>query len=98
MIKMQCPKCKLIYEVRGEPFQNPGGMGVESGWACTFCVIDPLMEEKIAWAQQVGAPAWANCWRPVYLVPYEGPKEPDFITENFNGTERPVERAASSLN
>jgi hypothetical protein len=53
-------------------------MGAEDGWTCTFCVDDPSQEEKQAWAQRVGAPSWANCWHPVYLEPYDGPKEADF--------------------
>jgi hypothetical protein len=75
--KAKCPRCGLVYACKGEPTKNPGGMGAKDGWTCTFCVDDPPLEEK---QQALGpdAPAWANCWHPVYLEPYDGPKEADF--------------------
>lgn len=76
-MRWQCPKCQLVYETRGEPTQNPGGLGAEAGWTCTFCVTEPSQETKVAFAAQHGSPL-ARCWHPIYLRPYDGDRETDF--------------------
>lgn len=85
-MRWQCPKCKLVYETRGEPTQNPGGLGAKAGWTCTFCVTEPSQEQRVAFAEKHGSP-FAACWHPTYLVSYEGDKPTDFtISQAKPGT------------
>ena len=73
------PSLCRIYTCQGTPPQNPGGLGADPGWTCTFCVIDPPYHTKRKFAKLwPEMPSWASVWRPIYLVPYEGTKEADF--------------------
>lgn len=54
-------------------------MGADDGWTCIFCVIDPPYRTKVKFAKLwPEMPSWASVWMPVYLEPYDGPKEADF--------------------
>jgi hypothetical protein len=76
-MKLQCPRCRRVYECTGEPTQNPGGLGARAGWTCIGCVDEPPRRVRVAYAKAAGN-LFAACWIPVYLEPYKGDAEPDF--------------------